>query len=160
MQPILVSEAAQSDCGAISEVVLSSFTCAALQDQLSPDQMTSFVREVGSEEAIRRRFGECRFTVARLEDEIVGVAGVREDQLIYLFVTPINQRSGIGSQLFRAAEQAIKAAGIPALSLMTIFSSSIPFFTAIGMEEAGECEVFLGPDCTARGMMMRKLFEP
>jgi len=106
-----ITEMAESDCAAAADVVLSSFVCAALRDHLPAEAITAFVQNIGSEEAIRARLGDCRFIVARSGDEIVDIAATRDEQITYLFVTPINQRCGIGAQLFRAAEKTIATAG-------------------------------------------------
>lgn len=45
------------------------------------------------------------FRVAEIEGGIVGFANWRDQELRSLFVTPMRQRSGVGSVLFRACER-------------------------------------------------------
>ena len=138
-------EMVEADCAEVSRVVCASFAWAAEREAVAQARMDGYVRERGSEEAVRAQFGVYEFHVACVEEQIVGVFAVDGNEVAKLFVDPPFLRQGVGTLLFRVAERIIRHAGHDEMVLGAAFESSLPFYGAMGMTRAGEKVVTIGP---------------
>ena len=79
--------------------------------------------------------------VAEMEDRVVGYASVRDDgHLRTLYVDPVAQGAGVGTQLLAAAEEA----GARELEVFAANGHGVRFYEARGWRDAGDAGEWRG----------------
>lgn len=147
----------EQDCAEVNRVVCASFRRAAERDGITYDEIGRYVSERGSEVAIHEQFQEQHFLIACAGQSVVGVVGVKGNEVTKVYVDPRLHRQGIGTLLFRAAEQVIRRAGHKEMMAGVAFDAAIPFYEAMGMSAVGRNPDILGPAEGGNPLLMKKL---
>ena len=156
MPQVTIRDMRDEDCPEVSRVVCESFRWGARREGWAAEAVADYVVRRGREDAIREQSRGDRFLVACSGATITGVVATRGNEISKLYVDPSLLRRGIGSALFRAAEEAIRRDGHRDLVLGTVFDASIPFYEAMGMSKAGRKSVVCGPAEGAEAIIMKK----
>ncbi|MBT7067444.1 MAG: GNAT family N-acetyltransferase [Verrucomicrobia bacterium] len=139
----------------MSEIVCAGYRWLAEQAGYPSGQLADMIAHRGSERAIREQCESYQFLVATRDSRILGVVGIEHAEVTKLFVDPSSLREGIGTALFRAAEEAIMKAGHGMLFLGA-FGPSMPFYEAMGLSADHEKTIDCGPLRGRRNTVMKK----
>ena len=156
MEDIIIREMRDEDCAEVSRLECASFEFGARRAGFSAARIADHFRERGSEEAIRTQSHAYHCLVACRGPRIVGVIGIKGNEIAKLYVDPSGLRRGIGTALFRAASDVIARGGHPELWLGTIFPPTLPFYKAMGMSESERKPVAFGPMIGAESILLKK----
>jgi len=164
---VVVRGATAADDQAISDLIRAGYRFIAGPDGITDEQLAGLLRAHTVERAmeIRTRW-EC--LVAEMDGQVVGMIAFSEEEIQNLWVHPDFHRSqketksktiseiqnlwvhpdfhrrGIGSALFRAAEEAIRKTGQPRMCVRTT-GYGRPFYEAMGMRFVGKRKILFGP---------------
>ncbi len=130
---VLIREMGVADIGRISEVVCSCYSWLGERNGYTGEQVDYLLRERGSVETIQVESQEQRYLVACVNGAIVGVAGVKGNELAKLYVDPEYHGQGVGRVLFESAEMAIIKGGFDDMIAGVIGRSAFGFYEKMGM---------------------------
>jgi GNAT superfamily N-acetyltransferase len=139
----------------VSEIVCAGYRWLAERAGYTSTQLGALIAHRGSEESIHSQCESYRFLVAVRENRPLGVVGIEGAEVTKLFVDPGSHREGIGTALFRAAEEAIGESGHDTLFLGA-FGPSIAFYEAMGLKADHEKPIDCGPLRGRRNTVMTK----
>lgn len=114
------------------------------REAYTDQQLEDIIRLRGSAEALREQRDEYTFLLAWRDGLLVGLVALRGNEITKLYVDPEHHRQGIGTALWRAAAERIRAAGHAELRLVTT-GYGIPLYRSLGMRIAGTHPVERGP---------------
>ncbi|MBN2017670.1 MAG: GNAT family N-acetyltransferase [Candidatus Cloacimonetes bacterium] len=109
------------------------YTWLAEEEGFSEPAKNFLIKVRGSKATIRRESQTQKYFIALKEDHIVGIVSIRNNEVTKLYVDPLFHKTGIGRKLFEKAETEITQDGYDEMKLVTLGSSAIPFYTAMGM---------------------------
>jgi predicted N-acetyltransferase YhbS len=139
----MLRQATAADDQSISDIICEGYRFLAEPDGIADEQVAELVRLHGVERAAEiRALWEC--LVAEEDGRVVGLIAFSEDEIQNLWVRPSFHRCGLGSALFRVAENAIQDAGQPLLRVCTT-GYGRPFYEAMGMTFVGKRRIDCGP---------------
>ena len=136
----LAREMAPEDVDAVSELLCRCYRWLAHAQGFTAQQVAFLTSERGSPDTVRRESQTELYLVATEQDTIVGVVAVKDHEITRLYVHPDRHRRGVGTLLFRAATDAIRARGHPEVSTVAIGRSVVPFYERMGMSVTGHRE--------------------
>lgn len=149
-QTVEIREMRDEDLAQVSQIVCAGYRWLAEQEGFTPKELDRLITKRGSEQAIRSQSLEYRFLVATKADLVVGVVAIKKSEVTKLYVDSEFHRQGIGTALFRAAEEIIAQDGHKELFLGA-FPSSVPFYEAIGLRvsstQVKHCGLLAGRQC-------------
>jgi ribosomal protein S18 acetylase RimI-like enzyme len=125
------------DLPMVSRIVCAGYRWLGKVEGYTPEETRLLIEMRGSPEAIANQRRDSHFIVAVTDNEIVGMASIRKNEIMKLYIDPNRMRQGIGSALFKAAEHLIADAGYSEISLGA-FPSGAKFYEAMGMQMEGE----------------------
>jgi len=128
----------KSDIKSVSEIVSDDYKYLAKQEGFSPEQLNRLLTERCSQIAIGRWFVAWQCFVTELNGNIVGAFAIEQNEIEELWVHLQHLRHGIGTAMFREAEQMIAKAGYTELTLCCAAVSARPFYKALGAEVVEE----------------------
>jgi ribosomal protein S18 acetylase RimI-like enzyme len=122
--------AAPTDMPRLLEIRYAAFAGQA-PSAYSPKQVTTLLADVDEAE-LRSMIEEEQLFVARLDQQIAGLAGWRDDRLRHVYVWPAYARRGLATALVRQAERDFRArTGRPVIEAGVALHAE-PFYRAIG----------------------------
>jgi len=132
---MIIREMKASDAEAVCKICLDAFT-DAVAGSLSDEGIATFAGIASADAFAERMKADNRMLVAEGENgEIVGVVELKEGRHIaMLFVTPSQQKNGIGRQLLMSALKHAR------LDVVTVSASlaSVPAYQNYGFKLAGK----------------------
>lgn len=137
----MIRRATPADADGIAAVEVRTFR-HAYADILDPEFLADLDPAVRAEEW-REYVGkpDRAVFVAEVEGRVVGYASVRDDgHLRTLYVDPVAQGAGVGTQLLAAAEEA----GARELEVFAANGHGVRFYEARGWHDAGDAGEWLG----------------
>ena len=134
----------ESDDGAVGEILFEGYGFLAEPDGLTDEELERLLDErcSGGYVALVRRRYDC--LVAEAAGAVVGFIAVGASSIEELWVRPSRHRQGVGTALFRRAQQALAGRGQVKMTVSTT-GCGVPFYEAMGMRIVGEREVTFGP---------------
>jgi GNAT superfamily N-acetyltransferase len=135
-----------SDASVVSQIVAAGYRFLAEQEGFSSDQLQRLLSERCTEGTVRDgwlRQWDCY--VAEAAGEVIGALALAGNEIAELFVSPSHLREGIGTALFRHAEDRMRVAGCRELTLRCAARGARPFYKAMGMTLRGERPCSFGP---------------
>ncbi len=141
---IKIRDMRHDDIPRVSDIVCAGYRWLAERAGYSSAHLAALIAHRGSEEAIHSQRESYRFIVAVRDNHILGAVGIEGAEVSKLFVDPDSHRKGIGTALFRAAEEAIGESGHDTLFLGA-FGPSIQFYEAMGLKPDHEKTIDCGP---------------
>jgi GNAT superfamily N-acetyltransferase len=136
----------ESDALAVSQIVASCYRLLTEREGYSEEQLTRLLAECCSEAVIRERWvqqWECY--AAEWEGSVVGALAIERNDVAELWVSPEHHRKGIGTALFKTAEQCIAQAGFRTLTLCCAAHGARPFYEAMGLKAVDTQPCRFGP---------------
>lgn len=121
----------REDVPAASRLMTACYEFLAERQGFSEEQLRRLLAERCSEAWTRETFEAYPQYVAHVGDSIVGVVGIEGSDVAELWVDPTRHRQGIGTMLFRKAEQLIADTGHTTLTVRTT-GYAIPFYETMG----------------------------
>ncbi len=143
------------DAAAVSEVLCSCYRWLAERERYTPEQAAFLLQKRGSEETVRAESREELYLVACVDGTLAGMVSVGGSEVTKLYVEPSRHGQGIGSELFAAAESAIREAGSDRMLLGTT-PGTVPFYESMGMAVAGRRRPTGGPFTDRDVVIMEK----
>ena len=146
MNQLTMRPMTEADAQPVSRIVAECYSLLAELEGFSAEQRHRLLTERGTEPMVREgwlRQWECH--VAESQGGVVGALALEGNDVAELWVAREHHRQGIGTALFRLAEQRIKAAGHQELTLRCAARGAAPFYQAMGMEAVGTHLCPLGP---------------
>ncbi len=141
----IIREATEADCPSISRVLCACYRWYGDNDVTSPEETAALVAKCGSVEYVQKFLSSVKTFVAEQDEQVVGMATVKENELYQLYIDPTCHRKGFGRMLFDQAAKTIAAAGFDEMHLGTGASTSISFYEAMGLRQSGEKILETGP---------------
>lgn len=136
----------ESDAVPVSQIVADGYRLLAEQEGFSEEQLGRLLAERSSEAAVREGWmAQWECYVAELADRVVGAIAIAGNDVAELWVARQRHRQGIGTALFRFAEQRVAAAGHRTLTLRCAARGAQPFYEAMGLEAADTRPCPFGP---------------
>lgn len=126
----------QSEIGDVSELLREAYMWLGEREQLSSEQVEFLVSERGSRKTIQRESRKERYVVADNGMKLTGVVSVGGDTITKLYVRPSSHGTGVGRELYEAAESIIAAEGYRRVTLGA-FGSAVPFYRSMGLHAVG-----------------------
>ena len=120
-----------------SEVMCECYRRIGQRCGYSDEQVAYLVGERGAKKTVEKESKSQSYLVACEGEKVVGVAAVNGNELAKLFVTPGRHRQGIGSRLFRAAEEVVKTSGYSEMFVGVMFEDAVGFYEKLGMTRFG-----------------------
>ena len=136
--PISIDTMREEEIPHISELLKVCYQWLGRVEDFPREFVEFLVLIRGSVETIRRESGTQKYLVAKLENEIVGMASTENDKITKLYVLPEYHYKGIGRRLFETAEKLIVETGFNKISLVALGQSPILFYRAMGMSVVEE----------------------
>ena len=130
----------------VSKIVAACYRLLAELEGFSEEQRDLLLAERSTESVVREgwlRQWECH--VAESEGSVVGALAIEGNDVAELWVAPDQHRRGIGTSLFRFAEQRIADAGHQVITLRCAARGAAPFYQAMGLEAVGALPCPFGP---------------
>lgn len=124
----------KSDITSVSEIVSNDYMYLAKQEGFSPEQLERLLTDRSSPMAIGSWLVNWQCFVAELHGNIVGAIAIWQNEIEELWVHPQHHSHGVGTAMFREAEQMIAKAGHTELTLCCAAVSARPFYEAMGAE--------------------------
>lgn len=152
----LIRRMRESDVHGVSRMQCHSFAWGAEREGFTARQIDDYCHLRGSETSIREQLQQDTCIVACLNDNIVGVIGINGRLVTKLYVSPEHLDRGIGSRLFRAAEEEIADQGHGELEVVTVFPSTVPFYERMGLQVADQVPLQRGPMSGRDSIRLRK----
>jgi GNAT superfamily N-acetyltransferase len=126
----------ESEIAEVSKLLLESYSWLAEREHLSASQAEFLFKKRGSHECVRRESATQEYLVAEEDGEIVGMVAVSGDTITKLYVRPSAMGTGIGRQLYEAAEALMRSSG-QARVMLGAFPSAVPFYEHMGLRVVG-----------------------
>jgi ribosomal protein S18 acetylase RimI-like enzyme len=145
----------EKDIDAVSSVLCACYNGLADREGYTPEQVMFLLNRRGSAETVRTESKEELYFVACADATVVGMVSLAEDMVTRLYVAPAWHRQGVGTELFAAAESAIRDAGFERMSLGTT-PGAVPFYQTMGMSQAGTRRPRGGPFTDRDVVIMEK----
>ena len=120
-----------ADVPAVSDLVSSCYSFLAQHQGFSAAQLQRLISERCSPECIEQTCHEFERYIAESSDDVVGMVGLRENDVAELWVSPDFHHQRIGAQLFAKAEDLIRSRGHAVLTVRTT-GFAVPFYQAMG----------------------------
>jgi len=148
-----------SDDDAVADLRAAGYRFIAGPDGFTDDQVAQLLRDRCGLDytAWARQQWSC--FVAEEDGQILGTIAVGGNAIEELWVSPAHHRTGIGSALFRLAEELIRQAGHETMIVSTS-GYGRPFYEAMGMTVAGDKIVPNGPLAGRRHLVLEKVVLP
>ena len=143
---MIIRVMSEADALPVSEIVSTDYRLLAERDGFTAEQLHRLLAERCSAAYLREGWltrWDC--FVVEAETGIVGAVAIAGNEIAELWVIPACHRRGIGSMLFRYAEQRMREAGHRLLTLHCATLSAKPFYTAMGMTIEGSQPCTNGP---------------
>lgn len=137
-QEVQFRPAFESDLAAISELIRES-TLAVEENQYTKEQCNTWITE-NSVEKLKARLSSCQLFCLDHSSELLGVVGLRENELINLYIAPFLIGRGVGTALLNHIENYARSIGISDLRL-TSTQSGLRFYQRNGFVSHGLVEV-------------------
>jgi GNAT superfamily N-acetyltransferase len=134
---VTIRDMTESDAPAVSRIVSGGYAYLTKHEGYSADQAMRLQAERGSVASIQSWPPRWRCFVAESDIGIVGVLAVDRNEVEELWVDTSHHRKGIGTALFRKAEQIMSEQGFPDLMVHCSGSSMRPFYEAMGCVAVG-----------------------
>lgn len=141
---IRVRKMERRDVPSVCRVVQAAYEFLADEQGYSRKQRRRLLEERCSPEWVGPQFLRWRSFVAISGRRVVGVLAVNGAEIEELFVHPEEHRHGIGTRLFRKAEEVIADDGHPHLIVRTT-GYAVPFYEGMGARVIGKERVTCGP---------------
>ncbi len=125
------------EAAAASEVMCECYRRIGERRGYSDEQIAYLVGERGAKKTVEKESKSQNYLVACEGEKVVGVAAVKGNELAKLFVAPARHRQGIGSRLFRAAEDVVKRTGYDEIIVGVMFEDAVGFYEKLGMTQFG-----------------------
>lgn len=126
----------QSEIGDVSELLRESYRWLGEREKLPPEQVEFLVSRRGSRETVRRESRAEQYVVADDGTRLNGVVSVAGDRITKLYVRPSSHGTGVGRELYEAAESLIASHGHRRVTLGA-FPSAVPFYESMGLRVVG-----------------------
>ena len=131
----------------VLDILSACYHWLGIQEGWSIEQIEWMISDRASMEIISQESKVQDWVVALRDGLVVGLAAVKGNGLAKLYLDPAYHRQGIGTKLFRAAEQMIREAHHREMTLGST-DTSVPFYKAMGMyvvrRQPSKAEVFSG----------------
>lgn len=124
----------ESDVGAVSEIVSDGYTYLAEQEGFSSEQLDRLLAERGSRMFVGVWLARWRCFVSESRGSVVGALAIEQNDIAEIWVHQQHRGHGIGTAMFRKAEQLIAEAGYTELTLCCAAVSARQFYEAMGAE--------------------------
>ncbi len=141
---IEIERMGDDDVSAVAAVVSAAYRFLADKQGFTDLQLERLLRERCSEEWIRAHYKVCQSFVARQNGAVAAVLVVKGNEIEELFVDAESHGQGIGTALFRVAEELIIDSGHSEIRVWTT-GYAIPFYEAMGAHVDGNEECSSGP---------------
>jgi len=125
------------EAAAASEVMCECYRRIGAKCGYSKEQVAYLVEERGAKKTVEKESKNQTYLVACEGEKLVGVAAVNGNELAKLFVAPVRHKQGIGSLLFRAAENVVKQNGHNEMIVGVMFEDAVGFYEKLGMTRFG-----------------------
>ena len=125
----------EADANPVSAIVAADYRLLAVYDGFTPEQLHRLLAERCTADYLREGWltrWDCY--VAESSTRILGAVAIDGNEIAELWVAPECHRQGIGSALFRYAEQRMWEAGHRQLTLHCATMSAQPFYLAMGCD--------------------------
>jgi len=132
------------DVLAVAELLGKTYRWLGQREAFTAEQVEFLVSKRGSLECVSRESRNQLYFVASVRGDIVGMVAVSGNEITKLYVLPAHHRTGIGTELFAAAEAVVRGAGYDRLTLGA-FRTAVPFYAAMGMSVTGRKPHGRGP---------------
>jgi N-acetylglutamate synthase-like GNAT family acetyltransferase len=126
----------EADIADVSELLQECYRWLGKREGFTAPQTDFLLTKRGSPEVVRRESEAQDYMVAEDGGEIVGMVAVSMDTITKLYVRPDLFGTGIGRQLYEAAEALIRSTRQPRVFLGA-FPSAVPFYQHMGLEVVG-----------------------
>jgi GNAT superfamily N-acetyltransferase len=133
---ITIRRMTEADDLAASRIAEACYRCVAGPDHLTDEELHGGICEYCTPQYMSLSRVKFIAIVAELDGNLVGLAATRENRIQEMFVDPDYHRQGVGTALFRSAEQTVAAAGYSAIKVKTM-SSALSFYMRMGMLQTG-----------------------
>ena len=158
---ITVRRIEKSDFQRVSDLLRACYRWFEDRERFTPDQIEYLMSERGSVEHVRDMARDELCLVAIRVGRVVGMVAIKGNEIDKLYVDPEYHRQGIGTVLFRAAEDSIRKAGHHEMFLGAMARSAVPFYERMGMYQDGYKHVQVGGFVGEQVVILRKeLHEP
>ena len=134
---ISIKRMRDEDIPRVSNILCSCYRWLAEREGFSDDELKGLLEVRGSEETVRKESQDELYLVACKNKTIAGMVSVKKNAITKLYVEPGYHGQGIGTALFRAAEDAVIAGKYSDLTPVATGESPIPFYQAMGISGAG-----------------------
>jgi len=136
---------AESDIKAVSEIVSEDYKYLAEREGFSSEQLEQLLTERSSQIAIDSWFVNWQCFVTELNGNVIGALAIGQNEIEELWVHPQYHSQGIGTAMFRKAENIIAKAGYTELTLCSAAVSARQFYVAMGAEVIEQKLCSFGP---------------
>lgn len=143
-EEITIRPMADEDVPAASAIVCAGYLWLGRAEGYTPEETTSLIALRGAPEAITEQRRDCHFLVAEIDGVVMGVASIRKNEFMKLYIAPDRMRQGIGVALFKSAARLIAGKGYDEV-ILGAFPSAGGFYEVMGMEKIGERSPTRGP---------------
>ena len=134
---VTIRDMTESDAPAVSRIVSGGYAYLTKHEGYTADQAGRLLAERSSAASIQSWPSGWRCFVAESDIGIVGVLAVDRNEVAELWVDTSHHRTGIGTALFKKAEQIISEQRFPDLTVHCAGSSMHPFYEAMGCVVVG-----------------------
>ena len=152
----IIREISESDFQNVSDLLCACYRWFEDRESFTPDQIEYLISERGSVEHVRDIARDELCLVADKGGRVVGMVAIKGNEIDKLYVDPEYHRQGIGTLLFRAAEDTIKRAGHHDMFLGAMARSAVPFYDRMGMYQDGYKHVQTGAFAGEKALILRK----
>ncbi len=122
---------------AVSRMLSDCYRWLGERGGYTADQTEFLVATRGSVACVARESLTQLYLVACTGEDVCGLVSISGNEITKLFVAPGHHRKRIGTQLFMAAEEAIRTAGYERLTLGA-FPTAVAFYRAMGLSVIGQ----------------------
>ena len=119
------------DHQSVNDIICVCFRWLANREGFNEAQLKELLAD-RTPETLEKESTRQEFLVASIDGNVVGVVSWYRNELAKLYVNPTYHRRGIGTQLFQAAERALRHTGHREMRLHAPLPS-VPFYQAMGM---------------------------
>ena len=122
----------EADVPAVSRIVSEGYAHLAQQDGFSQQQLERLLAGCCTEAAVRTWLAKWLCFVANVEARVVGALAVEKNDVAEIWVHPDLRGRGVGTSLFRKAEDVIAASGHNKLTVRCASKSAKRFYESMG----------------------------